>query len=329
MVEDFIEGRHGKKKPTYMFPELEPILSETYGVIVYQEQVMKVASAIAGYSLGGADILRRAMGKKKVEVMAEQKEIFLKGSKEKGFDVKKSERLFELMAYFAGYGFNKSHSAAYALIAYQTAYLKAHYPAEFEAAILSFETSDPDKLREYLNKSREVGIQILSPDVNRSDIEFKAVSEEQVLFGLKGIKNLGTAALKEIIKVRNDEPFYDLMDFFKRVNLRVVNKRVTESLVYSGAMDGMPGSRAQKISELEHMMNIAQQVKENNKRGQIDLFCSKKKPENEGKIAYQFKETEEWSQAEVLEQEKAVIGFFLSSHPLDSYQDLQEWTNAV
>lgn len=328
MVEDFIEGRHGRKTPTYMFDELKPILSETYGVIVYQEQVMKVASAIAGYSLGGADILRRAMGKKKVEVMDEQRKIFMEGAAKKGFDAKKSEKLFDLMAYFAGYGFNKSHSAAYALIAYQTAYLKTHYPAEFEAAILSFETSDPDKLREYLNKARQAGVTILPPDINKSRVEFWATNDEQVMFGIKGIKNVGGAALENIFEVRAEKEFIDLMDFCKRVNLRAINKRVIESLICSGAMDCFPGSRAQKMAELEGIISLAQQEKDRESKGQVDLFYAGKPDQTPEDQIHKFKPLEDWPTKEVLEKEKEVIGFYLSSHPLDDYKDLSNWLGA-
>lgn len=325
MVDDFIDGRHGRKEVTYAFPELESVLAETYGVIVYQEQVMKIASVIAGYSLGGADILRRAMGKKKAEVMAEQKQFFVEGATKLGFNETKSEKLFDLMAYFAGYGFNKSHSAAYALIAYQTAYLKAHFPAEFEAAILSFETGDPDKLREYLNKTRQAGVKILPPNINESQIEFWATGKDQVIFGIKGVKNLGEAALNEIFEVRAQKKFIDLFDFCKRANLRVVNKRVIESLICAGAMDIFPGSRAQKITELEDIMNLAQQEKDREAKGQVDLFSTKKAGKAEGNFTYEFKTNAEWTQKETLEKEKEVIGFYVSAHPLDAYKNLEEW----
>ncbi len=330
MVEDFIEGRHGRKIPTYAFPELEAILSETYGVIVYQEQVMKVASAIAGYSLGSADILRRAMGKKKADVMAEQKKFFVQGATGRGFDREKSEKLFDLMAYFAGYGFNKSHSAAYALIAYQTAFLKTHYAAEFEAAILSFETSDPDKLREYLNKAKQAGVKILPPDINRSRMEFWATDVDQVIFGIKGIKNVGEAALQEIFAQRAEKPFVDLADFCKRVNLRTVNKRVIESLICSGAMDVFPGTRAQKMAEFEDIMSLAQQEKDRESKGQIDLFrIAEPEQTSNGPVIYKYKLIEDWTRKTTLEKEKEVVGFYLSSHPLDSYKELSMWLEAI
>lgn len=260
MVDDFILGRHGKKEPTYLFEELRPVLQETYGVIVYQEQVMKIASVIAGYTLGGADILRKAMGKKKPEEMEKQKSVFLAGAKTKGFDQVKAEKLFDLMAYFAGYGFNKSHSAAYALIAYQTAYLKAHYPKEFIAATLSFETSNPDTLQYYLQKAKEVSVKIYPPDINRSEVLFSAISSG-VLFGLSGIKNVGEACLQEIIKHRQNGPFTSLINFCRRINLRTANKRVLESLINSGAMDLLPGNRAQKVAKIDQIIAIVNQEK--------------------------------------------------------------------
>jgi DNA polymerase-3 subunit alpha len=322
MVDDFIERRHGRQKVIYMFPELEPILSETYGVIVYQEQVMKIASAIAGYSLGAADILRRAMGKKKADVMAEQKEEFVAGAKTLNFDLKKAGELFDVMAHFAGYGFNKSHSAAYALIAYHTAYLKAHYPREFMAASLSFETSNPDQLTHYLQEVSDMGIKTISPDINLSNIAFTALPDG-ILFGLQGIKNVGLAALEDIIEQRASKPFFDLLDFCKRVDLRTVNKRVIESLICAGAMDKLPGSRAQKINELEKIIDIAHAHKEAEKTGQMDLFGMAPSTQQEQASAepqpYLFQLIPDWSDKEKLEKEKEVAGFYLSSHPLKSY----------
>ncbi|MFC1854483.1 DNA polymerase III subunit alpha [Candidatus Dependentiae bacterium] len=329
MVDDFIDRRHGRKKVTYLFDKLEPVLKDTYGVIVYQEQVMKIASVIAGFSLGAADILRRAMGKKKIDVMAQQKELFIKGATEKGFNSKKSAELFDLMAYFAGYGFNKSHSAAYALIAYQTAYLKTHYPAEFTAAALSFETKDPDKLSEYLYKARESGVPILQPDINESEVEFAAV-EKGVRFGLKGIKNLGGAAIEEIIATRAKKPFIDFFDFCKRVNMRAVNKRVMESLVCSGAFDSLLGSRAQKFNELETVMAQALEEKNAEAHGQVGLFQTVKRQTTGSDVnIYQYKNTPEWTEKETLDREKEVVGFYLSAHPLDAYKNLSEWLEAT
>jgi len=231
MIDDFIQRKHGKAEVEYLLPELEPILRETYGIILYQEQVMQIASAIAGFSLGLADLLRRAMGKKKPEVMAEQREIFLKGALEHGFDQKKAEELFELMAYFAGYGFNKSHSAAYALIAYWTAYLKAHYPREYMAALLTSEVQNTDKVIRYINESRDMAISILSPDVNDSYRDFRVVGEA-IRFGLAAVKNVGDNAIEAVIAAREEGGrFGSLFDFCQRVNLKVVNRRVIESLI--------------------------------------------------------------------------------------------------
>lgn len=325
MVDDYIERRHGRQPVVYMFPELEPILQETYGVIVYQEQVMKIASAIAGYSLGASDILRRAMGKKKADVMAEQRELFVQGAIKNNFDGKKSGELFDLMAYFAGYGFNKSHSAAYALIAYHTAYLKAHYPREFMAASVTFETSNPDQLTKYLQEIKDLGIKTISPSINQSDIEFTA-QKDAILFGLEGIKNVGLAALQTILESRKEKEFTDLLDFCKRVDLRTVNKRVIESLIFAGAFDELPGNRAQKYNELEKILDLAHAAQEAKKTGQLSLF-SYQAPAQTGSTplisslesGYVFKPLTEWSSKEKLEKEKEVAGFYLSSHPLQSY----------
>ncbi|MFA5074726.1 MAG: DNA polymerase III subunit alpha [Candidatus Babeliales bacterium] len=323
MVDDFIERKHGRKKTTYMFNELEPILSETYGVIVYQEQVMKIASAIAGYTLGGADILRRAMGKKKAEVMASQKELFIAGAKEKKFDEKKAGELFDLMAYFAGYGFNKSHSTAYALIAYHTAYLKANFPTEFMAALISFETNNPTQFSFYLQEINDMGINITLADINKSQIDFCA-QNNSILFGLHGIKNVGGAALENILKERIKKDFVDLLDFCKRIDLRTVNKRVIESLIYAGAMDNIPGNRAQKIAELEKIIKIASATKEEIKTGQMGLFGSTNANNNNidtdtKNESYKFTDLPDFTDKEKLEKEKEYAGFYLSSHPLKNY----------
>ncbi len=319
MVDDFIDRRHGRKKTTYSFPELEPILGETYGVIVYQEQVMRIASVIAGYSLGGADILRRAMGKKKAEVMAEQKLAFVTGAKKLNYDEKKAGELFDLMAYFAGYGFNKSHSTAYALIAYHTAYLKANYPCEFMAAVLSFETTNPEKMTTHLQEAREMGITILPPNINTSDELFTA-TPQGILFGLRGIKNVGDAALANILESRTKKPFTDLYNFCLQVDLRCVNKRTIESLICAGAFDTLPGHRAQKIVELEKIIGLAIDEKERTKTGQISLFGSFNTAATDTIQKYAFTPLPEWSTREKLEKEKEVIGFYLSGHPLANFQ---------
>jgi DNA polymerase-3 subunit alpha len=324
MVDDYIERRHGRKKTTYMFPELEPVLSETYGVIVYQEQVIKIASTIAGYTLGGADILRKAMGKKKADVMAEQKLLFVAGAQKSNFNTAKAGELFDLMAYFAGYGFNKSHSTAYALIAYHTAYLKANYPSEFMAALVSFETSNPDQMTLYLQEIIDMGLQALMPNINTSQIEFTAMPTG-ILFGLQGIKNVGLAALQNIIQVRTEKPFTDLLDFCKRVDLRTVNKRVIESLICAGGLDTLPGNRAQKMTEFEKIIDLALEEKEALKTGQMGLFGATSPSTSQDTFAagHIFAPLPDWSDKEKLEKEKEVVGFYLSSHPLKSYPTLQ------
>lgn len=318
MVDDFILRKHGKQKIEYLFPELEPILKETYGVIVYQEQVMKIASAIAGFSLGESDILRRAMGKKKVEVMAEQKKIFIQRSKERNFDARKAEQLFDLMAYFAGYGFNKSHSAAYALIAFQTAYLKANYPAEAAAALISLEAQNAEKLAFYLKETKDMGLTILPPDINSSQIDFTVINGE-ILFGLQGIKSIGLRALQNITEEREKKgPFKDLLDFCIRIDLRTSNKRVLENLICAGAFDKLSGSRAQQFAELPHIIALAVDHKKRLKTGQMQLFGQQKDP-----LAYDlytFTENVKWTDKEKLAKEKDVLGFYISSHPLEGYQ---------
>ncbi|MCK5632241.1 DNA polymerase III subunit alpha, partial [bacterium] len=302
MVDDFIERRHGRQKITYLFDELKDVLEETYGVIVYQEQVMKTASTIAGFTLGQSDILRRAMGKKKVDVMAEQKILFLEGAKDRGFDKKKSGELFDLMAYFAGYGFNKSHSAAYALIAYQTAYLKANFPAEFMACLISLESTNAEKMSFYLQEAKDMGLEILPPNINNSEIEF-AVVNGKLLFGLKGIKSVGLASLEDITKERNKKPFADLLDFCKRIDLRKSNKRVLEHLIYAGAFDKMPGSRAQQADELQTVMDVAVQRKIAEETGQMDLFSGRRKKTDAPEL-YSYQSTASWDEKEKLEKEK-------------------------
>ncbi len=335
MVDDFIERRHGRQKISYLFPELEDILAETYGVIVYQEQVMKIASAIGGFNLGESDILRRAMGKKKADVMAEQKKIFVTRAIERTFDGKKAGELFDLMAYFAGYGFNKSHSAAYALIAYQTAYLKAQYTAEFMACLISLESSDAEKMAFYIAEARDLGNTILPPDINESENTFTA-QNSTIRFGLQGIKNVGQAALESIIKERGSalagssaKPYKDLYDFCMRVDLRTVNKRVIESLIYAGAYDTLPGNRAQKLTELGKIIDMATQTKQSLMTGQLGLFESPATSNSSDGFSYLFAPRDELPDKEKLEKEKEVVGIYISAQPLDRYKKQIEWINAL
>jgi len=318
MVDDFIERRHGRQKALYIFPEIEPILEETYGVIVYQEQVIKIASAIAGYSLGEADILRKAMGKKKAEVMAEQAEIFVKKSAERGFNAQKAKELFDLMAFFAGYGFNKSHSAAYAMIAYQTAYLKANYPAEFMAGLISLEAANAEKMTFYLEEAKSMDLEIMPPDINNSEIDFSVVNGK-IVFGLQGIKNVGITALQNILAERTRKPFTDILELCTRVDLRTVNKRVLEHLIWAGAFDKLAGNRAQKTAELTTIIEQAAERKRALQTGQMGLFGAAATSSQEPN-GYTFQALAPWNDKEKLAKELEVIGFYLSAHPLDSYR---------
>jgi len=324
MVDDFILRRHGKQEIEYLFDELEPILEETYGVIVYQEQVMKIASTIGGYSLGESDILRRAMGKKKVDVMAEQRKLFIDRAKERKFDTKKAEQLFDLMAYFAGYGFNKSHSAAYALIAYQTAYLKANYTSEFLASLISLEANHADKMAFYLKEVRDMGIELLPPNINTSHVDFSII-DGKILFGLQGIKNIGLTALKNIIEERNKNgAFTDLLNLCERIDLRTSNKRVLENLICAGALDTLTGTRTQKYNELANIIEKALEIKERKRTGQMSLFVPKE-VQNGKTEPYSFTSKTSWSDKEKLEKEKEVLGFYISSHPLQTYGKQLKW----
>ncbi len=318
MVDDYIERRHGRQKVTYLLPQLADVLEETYGVIVYQEQVMKIASLVAGYSLGEADILRRAMGKKKADVMAEQKKIFSDKSVALQVNQKKAEELFDLMAYFAGYGFNKSHSAAYALIAYQTAFLKAHYPAEFMAVLISLESSNAEKMAFYLEEAKSMGLEILPPDINCSEITFHVPESGKIRFGLQGIKNIGPTAVEDIIHQRTKKKFVSLLDFCLRVDLRLSNKRVIEHLIFAGAFDLVPGNRAQKNTELEIIIEQALSKKRELETGQMGLFGLSVTQDEA--LEYAFQPLEDWPDKEKLDKEKEVMGFYVSAHPLDSYK---------
>lgn len=328
MVDDYIERRHGRQKIHYLFPELEEVLAETYGVIVYQEQVIKIASVIGGYTLGEADILRRAMGKKKAEVMAEQGAIFVTRAKERGFDGKKAQELFDLMAYFAGYGFNKSHSAAYALIAYQTAYLKAHYTAEFMACLISLEADNAEKMAFYVHEAKHMNIPLVSPNINRSTINFTVDKNNHLIFGLRGIKNVGLTSLENIIAEREKNgPFMDLFDFCKRIDLRTANKRVIENLICSGAFDTLPGNRAQKFGELHLILERAIAYKRDKLTGQMGLFGAAAQSSDASQEYYVYEPRPDWPNKEKLDREKEVMGLYTSAHPLDIYQQQLVWFN--
>jgi len=335
MVDDFINRKHGREQvayphPKYQHEELKPVLEPTYGIILYQEQVMQIAQIIGNYTLGGADLLRRAMGKKKAEEMAKQREIFMEGAQGRGIDADLASNLFDLMEKFAGYGFNKSHSAAYALVAYQTAWLKAHYPAEFMAAVMSADMQNTDKIVTFVDECNSMGLNLTPPNVNAGQLGFSVNDEGDIVYGLGAIKGLGDGAIESIIENRkNDGPYKDLFDFCSRVDLRKVNKRSLEALVLAGAIDEIGprsetkgSSRAQLLALLPEAIKTAEQNAQNLSAGIEDLFGGAGAEKQKAGACYQTPvEFFPWSNREVLQKEKDTIGLFLTGHPLDDYAD--------
>ncbi len=320
MIDDFIACKHGRQKVEYLLPELESILKETYGVIVYQEQVMQIAQKLAGYSLGQADILRKAMGKKKADVMAAQRESFLNGARENKIDPDKAEAIFDLMAQFAEYGFNKSHSAAYGYIAYQTAYLKAHYPVEFMAGLLMEDMNNTDKVIKNIAECRSMGIKVLPPDINVSDLSFTVV-DDNIRFGLAAVKNVGVKAAAEIIRVREIEGEYSsLFDLCRRIDLSKVNRRVLESLIKAGAFDGEKIARSRLFAAIDTAMESGQSASRDRVCGQQSLFAFAGDEPCFDEACYP-EDALSWSDKEELIFERDVLGFYLSSHPLQRYVD--------
>ena len=324
MIDDFIKRKHGTKKIEYELPELRPILEETYGVIVYQEQVMQIAHSLAGYSLGEADLLRRAMGKKKAGEMAAHREKFIEGAKAKGFKVsRKITKIFDLMEQFAGYGFNKSHSAAYAVLAYRTGYLKAHYPSYFMAAVLTSERGNTDKIVKYINECREMSIAILPPDINTSDVDFTP-TPDGIRFGLAAIKNVGETAIRSIAERK---PFRSVLDFSERVDLRTVNKRVLESLIKAGAFDSLGLDRATVYNNIDRTIEWGQRKQHEAEVGQGGLFARIADPESDASM---MAPVDPWPEALKLVHEKETLGFYITGHPLRQHQrELASYANAT
>lgn len=319
MVDDFIERKKGTKEIVYDLPQLEGILKDTYGVIVYQEQVMQISSVLANYSLGEADLLRRAMGKKKAEEMDAQRVRFLQGAEENKIDKEKAEKIFDLMAKFAEYGFNKSHSAAYALVSYQTAYLKTHHYPEFMASIMSSEMEDTDKILLFINDCKAHNCAVLGPNINVSEKNF-TVEDGSVRYGLAAIKGVGGAAIDSIVEARKDGPFKSMYDFCSRVDLRRVTKKVVEMLIKAGAFDSFDMPKKGMFQSISQFVDAAVRKQKNESLGQGDLFSSMD-AESKTPIGVEIDSQDEWPQTEMLSYEKEAFGFYFSSHPLASYGD--------
>ncbi len=320
MVDDFVNRKHKRKIVEYLVPELETVLKETYGVIVYQEQVMKIAVELANYTMSEADDLRKAMGKKNTEMMAQHRDRFVEGAIEKGITRDKASQLFDLMEKFGGYGFNKSHSAAYALIAYQTAYLKAHYPVELLAALLTSEMHSSDGVVKYITECRNHSIEVLPPDINESQKDFTVV-DGSIRFGLVAVKNVGEAAIDSIIEERKKGRFKSIYDFSERVGLKKVNKRVIESLIKCGAFDSTGARRSQLIAVLEDAVEYGQFVHKKRSDPQLSLFGHSLGPESQ--ISHSpLPEIAEWDDKQRLLFEKEILGFYITGHPLKGYEDI-------
>ncbi len=340
MVDDYIERKHGRTPTVYDLPQLGEILQETYGVIVYQEQVMRVARVLANFSLGEADILRRAMGKKKAEEMAKQRDKFLKGCEDNKIDGEKAAKIFDLLAKFAEYGFNKSHSAAYGVLSYQTAYLKCYYPAQFMAALMATEMDDTDKMSQYIADARKRGIEILPPDVNFSKKTFSVVehktlplpgeaatvAKSAIRFGLEAIKGVGGVAVDALLIERSEKGAYkDFIDFCKRVATRKVNKKVIECLISAGAFDAIEEQNRATLSEsIEPVMEYAAALQEQSDLGQVSMFDQYQAEglKLESSSDHLYKRMEDWSESKKLQMEKALVGFYISGHPMDKWWPL-------
>ncbi|MBW1676203.1 MAG: DNA polymerase III subunit alpha [Deltaproteobacteria bacterium] len=321
MHDEFVERKNGRVPVTYLLPELELILKDTYGVILYQEQVMNIASVLADYSMAEADNLRKAMGKKIADIMAQERERFLSRARNKGVDQEKAEKIFDLMEKFGRYGFNKAHSAAYAMIAFQTAYLKAHFPVESMAAILTSEMSSTEEVVKYIAECRNQGIEILPPDINESDMNF-TVLQGKIRFGLAAVKNVGQGAIESILEVRRQGgPFKSLFDFCERVDHRKVNRRVIESLIKSGAFDSTGARRSQMMSVLEETLEVGQKTQKDRTSGQFNLFETMGM-DSQRTMYPSFPEMEEWNEGELLNYEKESLGFFITGHPLARYEPI-------
>jgi DNA polymerase-3 subunit alpha len=327
LIPSFIKRKKGEEKVEYLHPLLEDVSKETYGILIYQEQVQKAANLLAGYTLGAADVLRRAMGKKKPEEMAKQREIFVKGCAEtNGISEKKANDIFDLLEKFAGYGFNKSHSAAYGIITYRTAYLKAHYPVEFMAAVLSYEVNSTEKIALFVSECQRMGITILPPDLNRSALKFAPECIEgstvpnAIRYGLSAVKNVGEGAMEGAIREREaNGPFKSLEDFCQRVDARLINKRLMEALIKVGALDFTGEDRAAMFARIDSVLSNAAGRQKEKKAGVVSLFGDEELGAAKNPLATAAA-PESWGKEQIMGFEKELLGFFVSGHPLDKYR---------
>ncbi|HEY2417959.1 MAG TPA: DNA polymerase III subunit alpha, partial [Steroidobacteraceae bacterium] len=324
MVDDFINRKHGRNAAAidYLHPDLQSVLAPTYGVILYQEQVMKIAQVLAGYTLGGADLLRRAMGKKSPEEMAKQRSVFVDGARARGVDERQAAHIFDLMEKFAGYGFNKSHSAAYALLSYQTAYLKAHYPAAFMAAVLSADMDRTDKIVTLIDECAHIGLDVQPPDLNASCYAFAMADERTIRYGLGAIKGVGRSAVEAITEERDTRgPYQSLPDLCRRVDLSRVNRRVFEALIRSGSLDSLGVNRATLMAGLDEALRSGEQNARSDATGQGDIFGRSGQPVHE---PMNLKPMPDWNASQRLAGERETLGLYLSGHPIAPYeQDLR------
>ncbi|MFW6362593.1 MAG: DNA polymerase III subunit alpha, partial [Spirochaeta sp.] len=317
-IPQFIESKWNPATISYPHPNLEKVLEETYGVIVYQEQVMEIVQIIGGFSLGQADILRRAMGKKKEKEMAKMEVEYLRGAREKGIAEETAKNIFELLKPFAGYGFNKSHAAAYSVLAYKTAYLKANFPAEFMAANLTNEINNPKNMVKYMAEARDMGLEILPPNINSSQKHF-SVADGRIIYGLIGIKNVGSSAVDAILQEREaNGSFSSMGEFLERIDMRTVNRKVIEVLIVTGVFDCFGSGRRPLQEFIGQLIDIAAQKRRNKECGQASLFADS---EEEEFPTLNFSQVEEWPLRELLQQEKEILGFYFSGHPLDDYRE--------
>jgi DNA polymerase-3 subunit alpha len=329
MVDDYVKVKHGQQAAEYAHPLLIPVLKPTNGVILYQEQVMQIAREMASYTLGGADMLRRAMGKKKPEEMAKERDKFLSGSIENKISQDIANYVFDLMEKFAGYGFNKSHSAAYALVAYQTAWLKAHYPAEFMAAVLSADMDNTDKIVVLVEECRQMKLTVCPPNVNLSEHQFTVNTAGQIVYGLGAIKGAGQSALDDLLAERRENgDFSSFYDLCKRVVNRKVNRRVMESLIKSGAFDSLDDNPAKLFAQLPEALRMAEQYGKSAATGQNDFFGMMNEEAETADPVFEITHVEPWTMRERLESEKITLGLYLTGHPIDQYeQELKNFTS--